>query len=102
MKLSTQLYVLGRLGRWIATVGAVIAILGLLALTNSDWSEAARALMALGGCTIAFGIGFHFMTGDEEPIPPHVAKLMDEIDTRAKHVAKVMDEIDARAKRRSN
>lgn len=79
MKLSTQLFLMGRIGRWIAMAGAAVAAAGLVAPTLGE-PEMAGPLAAVGVVLIGFGAGLHWMMGDEEPIPPHVKQMLDQID----------------------
>lgn len=80
MKVTTQIYVLGRLGRWVATAGAAVAMLGLVAVWQGLLAELAFGFMKSGAVLIAFGAAFHFVAGDEGEIPKAVWKVLEDVD----------------------
>ena len=80
MKLTTRLYIEGRIGRWISTAGAVLGVLGLVLKFASPFVDLSNGLLVASLMLIAFGIGLHAMMGDEEPIPPAVAEVLEPVD----------------------
>jgi len=84
MKPSTRLRVSGSIGRWVAIAGAALATVGLGVLALDGSTQIASALAMAGALAICFGAGIHLVAGDDTPIPPEVAKVLDALERKDK------------------
>lgn len=80
MKLSTRMYVLGKVGRWVAYAGGVVIACGLALLyLSAGPAPAANVLLIVGLFLAVGGLAYDFVAGDHEPIPEPVKAILDDL-----------------------